>query len=190
MSRKLPKLLLPFVATLLVVSGTAIELHRQGRIWFCDCGHILFWSGHAWSAETSQQFFDPYSFTHILHGLVFYGLLAWLIPKLAVRWRFSLAIVLEALWEILENSNAIIERYREATAALGYQGDTVINSVGDIVACAIGFWLADALGLRRSVITFVLVEAVLLLSIRDSLILNVVMLIYPSHALKVWQAGQ
>ncbi|HEY6119763.1 MAG TPA: DUF2585 family protein [Pyrinomonadaceae bacterium] len=183
------KLLMPFAATLLLLIATALQLHHQGRIWFCDCGHFLFWSGQAWSPETSQQLLDPYSFTHILHGMLFCGILAWVIPKLAVRWRFFLAILIEALWEMLENTNAIIERYREATAALGYQGDTVINSLGDVLACALGFWLANALGLRRSAITFVLVEAVLLLSIRDSLILNIVMLIYPSHALKIWQGG-
>jgi Protein of unknown function (DUF2585) len=183
------KIALPFLATLLVLLVTAIQLRIQGRLWFCSCGRFHFWSSDAWSSETSQQLFDPYSFTHILHGMAFCALLSVVIPKLAVRWRFWLAIAIESIWEIIENTNAVIDRYREATAALGYQGDTIINSIGDIIACAIGFWLARWLGLRKSVILFVLIEVILLLIIRDSLLLNIVMLLYPIDAIKAWQAG-
>ncbi|MGH9880360.1 MAG: DUF2585 family protein [Pyrinomonadaceae bacterium] len=180
---------LPFIATLLVLAATAWQLHHQGRLWWCSCGRFLFWSSDAWSSETSQQFLDPYSFTHILHGMAFYGLLALTVRRLPLRWRFWLAIVIESLWEVIENTNLVIQRYRETTAALGYQGDSVVNSLGDILACGLGFWLARMLGFRRSVILFVLIESMLLLVIRDSLILNIVMLIYPIDALKAWQAG-
>jgi len=180
---------LPVVATAAVLVATAIQLNYQGRPWKCGCGHLLFWSGDAWGSETSQHLFDPYAFTHILHGLGFYGLLAWTIPKLRVVWRFWLTVVMEAVWEIVENTNFVIQRYREATAALGYNGDSVINSLGDIVACGAGFWIARQLGFKRSVVVFALVEVVLLITIRDSLLLNVLMLIYQSPALKSWQAG-
>jgi len=150
---------------------------------------MLLWTSDAWSADTSQHWFDPYSFTHILHGFGFCGLLALLVPKLLPAWRFVSALVLESVWEILENTNTIIDRYREATAALGYQGDTVVNSLGDIVACAVGFWVARQLGWVRSIIVFVVLEAALLIWIRDSLLLEVLMLIYPVESIRQWQLG-
>jgi uncharacterized protein DUF2585 len=180
---------LPILATVVVILITAVELHFQGRVWKCDCGNILFWSGDAWGPETSQHLFDPYTFTHILHGLGFCGLLAWSAAKLRTAWRFWLAILIESVWEIIENTNFVIQRYREATAALGYNGDSVINSLGDIVACGVGFWIARQLGFKRSVVVFALVELVLLITIRDSLLLNIVMLIYNSEGIKAWQAG-
>lgn len=183
------KTVLAVTLILVVLALTAFQLHYQGRPWICSCGTLLFWSGDAWGSETSQHLFDPYTFTHILHGLGFYALLAWTISKLGARWRFCLAVVLESLWEVVENTNLVIQRYREATAALGYNGDSVINSLGDIIACGVGFWIARQLGFKRSVAVFALVEIALLISIRDSLLLNVVMLIYPSETLKAWQAG-
>lgn len=183
------KIALPVVLTAVVLIATALQLHYQGRLWKCGCGTMLFWSGDAWGSETSQHLFDPYTFTHILHGLAFYGLLALTVSRLRPIWRFWLAVVIESVWEIIENTNFVIQRYREATAALGYNGDSVINSLGDIAACAVGFWIARQLGFKRSVVVFALVEIVLLIAIRDSLMLNIVMLIYPSDTLKAWQAG-
>ena len=183
------KKLLPVFVIAAVLVITAIQLHYQGRMWICSCGTMLFWNGDAWGSETSQHLFDPYTLTHVLHGLGFYGLLWLTISKLRTVWRFLLAVVMESAWEVIENTNLVIQRYREATAALGYNGDSVINSLGDIVACAVGFWIARQLGLVRSVILFALVEISLLVTIRDSLLLNIVMLIYPSEALKGWQAG-
>jgi hypothetical protein len=147
------------------------------------------WAGNVWSSDNSQHLLDPYSFTHMLHGFAFCGLLAWVMPKLSWDWRLWLAILIEAAWEVLENSDFVINRYREATAALGYQGDTVINSLGDIVVCGLGFLLARQLGLRRSIVVFVLTEVVLLIWIRDSLLLNILMLIYPVDEVKAWQMG-
>jgi hypothetical protein len=108
---------------------------------------------------------------------------------MALVWRFVLGIALECVWEILENTNAVIDRYRQATAALGYQGDTVVNSIGDIVACGVGFWLAWQLGWRRSIVLFVFLEVILLLWIRDSLLLEILMLVYPIEAIRQWQVG-
>jgi hypothetical protein len=169
--------------------ATAFELQRQGRLWLCSCGRLLPWVGDAWSADTSQQLFDPYTFTHVLHGFIFCGLLALCLPRLSWRWRLSLAISLEALWEVLENTEFIIRRYRETTAALGYTGDTVVNSLGDIAACALGFLIARRLGALRTALLFVATEVVLLFWIRDSLLLNILLLVYPSDKLRAWQAG-
>ena len=179
----------PALAVAAALAATALELHRQGRLWVCSCGRFLLWTADAWSSETSQQLFDPYTFTHVLHGLIFCGLLAYLLPRVPWSWRFCLAITGEALWELTENTDFVIRRYREATAALGYTGDTVVNSLGDIAACALGFALARRLGLLRSVLLFAATELVLLVWIRDSLLLNVLLLIYPSQKLRAWQAG-
>ena len=180
----------PWAAGPALLVATALVLRWQGRLWACECGRVLFWTGDAWSGDTSQHLFDPYAFTHVLHGIVFCGLLALLVPRLPRSRRFLLAVLAEAVWEVVENTRFVIDRYREATAALGYTGDTVVNSLGDIAACALGFAAASRLGLARSALLFVAVEAVLLLTIRDSLLLNVIMLIYPLEGIREWQTGQ
>ncbi|HEX9369705.1 MAG TPA: DUF2585 family protein [Roseiflexaceae bacterium] len=180
---------MPWLAIAAVLAITAYQLHRQGRLWWCSCGYILLWAGDTHSSDNSQHIFDPYSFTHVLHGFVLCGLLAWALPRLSWDWRLWLALALEALWEVVENTAFVIERYREATLALGYQGDTIVNSLGDILCCGIGVLLARRLGLRRSLAVFVLTEIVLVVWIRDSLILNIIMLIYPIEAIKAWQMG-
>ena len=177
----------PWLAILAVVALAALLLRAQGRLWMCACGQLWPWVGDAWSADTSQHFSDPYSLTHVLHGVVFCGLLAWSLPRLDWRWRLSLAVAAEAVWELIENTDFVINRYREATAALGYTGDTVVNSVGDIAACALGFLLAQRLGPLRSVLFFIAIEAVLLVWIRDSLLLNILMLVYPLDEVRQWQ---
>ena len=183
------KLWPPLAALSAITATAALVLRAQGRLWLCDCGRFRLWTAEAWGAETSQQLFDPYTFTHILHGFAFAGLLALVAPKLAGQWRLILTVALEAVWEIAENTSYVINRYREATAALGYTGDTVVNSLGDIAACALGFLLAQRLGLWRSAALFALVEAALLLTIRDSLLLNILLLLYPVEGIREWQAG-
>jgi uncharacterized membrane protein YjdF len=180
----------PWVLIVVLLGITAAFLRYQGRLWICSCGQVWLWAGDTKSADNSQHIFDPYSFTHVLHGLVFYALLALVAPRLAVIWRLVLALTIEAIWEVIENSTAIIERYREATLALGYQGDTVVNSLADILCCGVGFMLARRLGFRRSLVLFVATEVILILWIRDSLILNIVMLLFPIQAIKEWQMGQ
>jgi len=179
----------PYLAILAILAIAALKLHSQGRSWQCSCGRVLLWAGDVWSSDNSQHLFDPYSFTHLLHGVALCGLLALSFPHLRVAWRLWIAIFIEASWEVIENSDFIIQRYREATAALGYQGDTIINSMGDILACGLGFALARYLGFRLSLAVFVITEAVLLVWIRDSFILNIVMLIYSVDSIKAWQAG-
>jgi len=132
---------------------------------------------------------DPYSFTHVLHGFLLCGLLALIAPRLSALWRLWLAVSIEALWELIENSEFVIRRYREQTAALGYHGDTIVNSLGDIFVCGLGFVLAQHLGFRRAFAVFVLTEVALALWIRDNLTLNIVMLIHPIDAIKEWQAA-
>lgn len=179
----------PWLAIILILTVTVYQLRHQGRLWTCACGSLYPWAGGVRSSHNSQHLFDPYSFTHMLHGLVFCGLLAWAVPRLSLAWRFVFAIAIESLWEVVENSEFVIQRYREATLALGYQGDTVLNSMGDILFCAIGFVLARYLGFRRSVVLFFVTDIVLLILIRDSLFLNIVMLVHPIDAIKAWQMG-
>ena len=165
---------------------TAVVERLQGRLWKCECPSVI-WTNDAWSSQTSQLFFDPYSFTHLLHGFMFAGVLALLIRNMSLTWRFVLAIAMECTWEMIENSNTVIDRYRQATAALGYHGDTVFNSLGDIFCCGIGFLLAARLGWRWGIAMFVAVELALTLWIRDSLLLEILMLIHPVTAVKNWQ---
>jgi hypothetical protein len=182
------KNLSPALGILLMLLATGLQLHNQGRLWWCACRGFL-WTSEAWGSRTSQTLFDPYSFTHILHGLLFCGLLALLIRGMETKWRLLMAIAIESTWELIENTNAVIDRYREATAALGYHGDTVVNSLGDIVCCGIGFVIASRLGWRRSIMLFAAAELVLLIWIRDSLLLEILMLVHPIEVIKVWQMG-
>lgn len=160
-----------------------------GRSVFGPDGKPGLWEGNIWSNECSQRFADAYSFSHIGHGLVFFGLL-WLVARrLPVRFRFLIAVLVEAGWEILENSPIIINRYREATMALGYSGDSILNSVSDILMMSFGFFLAWRLPVWASVMLFIAMEVGCALWVRDNLTLNVIMLIHPIEAIKVWQMG-
>jgi Protein of unknown function (DUF2585) len=172
-----------------ILLATAIELHLQGRLWTSASGRLRGWVGDVWSSETSQQFLDPYSFTHVLHGFVLCWLAAWAFPRWPLVWRLVLGVALESLWEIFENTQLVIDRYRQATAAIGYEGDTILNSLGDILSCAIGFGVAARLGWRWTLALFVAIEIALIISIRDSLVLNVLMLVCPLEAVKAWQMG-
>ena len=179
-------------AALTVAAITAVMVlvvRLEGRVWFCECRTLLFWIADAYSEHTSQHLLDPYSLTHLQHGLIFYWLLAWLAPRASWQTRLVAATAIEASWEIVENSAFVINRYREATAALGYTGDSVINSLGDLLSCAVGFAIAGKIGWRWTLALFVGIEAGLVLWIRDSLLLNVLMLFYPVEAIKNWQTN-
>ena len=166
---------------------TAGVLLWMGRTPWCACGSPVPWSWVVMSRHASQHLLDPYSFTHMLHGVAFFGLLWFLPAKVGVGWRAVMAATLEGAWEILENTPMVIERYRAETVSLDYVGDSVANSMSDIAACLLGFWIASRLPWRWSVGLFVAVEVVLLLWIKDSLIVNVIMLIHPIEAIKRWQ---
>jgi hypothetical protein len=154
-------------------------------------GKFGLWEGDIWSSENSQRFADPYSFSHLVHGMLFYGFL-WLVArKLPVRYRLLIALALEAGWEMLENSPLIINRYRETTIALGYTGDSVLNSLSDILMMTLGFLFAFRMRPRVTVAVIIAMEVGCVLWVRDNLTLNIIMLIHPMEALKTWQmAGQ
>ena len=181
------KRLWPALAIFASFVAVAILLRLEGRLWICACGNLQAWAGKVCSSDNSQHFLDPYSFTHVLHGFLFFWLIAWLAPRLKPSWQLTLAIAVEALWEVFENTNFVIDRYRSETAALGYNGDTVVNSFGDILCCLVGFMIASRLGLRRSLIVFAALELVLIVWIRDSLLLEILMLVYPIDAIKAFQ---
>ena len=167
----------------------AIVLYLMGQPLWCRCGGLSPWSWDIWSSHNSQHLVDPYFFTHVLHGVVLCGLLYWLPGRVSEASRFLTAVILEAGWEILENSPTIIERYRAATISKDYFGDSIMNSAGDLIACIVGYLLARRLGFRNSIVFFLLTELILLLTIRDSLLLNVLMLVWPVEAIKRWQMG-
>ncbi|MEJ7623571.1 MAG: DUF2585 family protein [Pyrinomonadaceae bacterium] len=172
-----------------IVAIAVVLLSLQGRVWWCEAGDFVPWSWTVNSRHNSQHILDPYSFTHILHGILEFWLIGLLFHRFPLAWRFALALFIESAWEVVENSSAVIERYRAATISLDYLGDSIANSLADIACCAAGFLLAKRLGLLRSVVLFVATEIVLLLWIRDSLIVNIIMLLYPIEAIKRWQTG-
>ena len=173
-----------------VVAVATVVLLSMGRHLWCTCGSPIPWAWNVWSQHNSQHVIDPYAFTHMLHGVAFYAIL-WLVAgnRVPVIWRGTMAAALESAWEILENSPIIIERYRAATISLDYFGDSVINSIADVGACLFGFWIAFKLPWKVSVALFVVTEAVLLLWVRDSLLMNILQLVYPIEAVKNWQMG-
>ncbi len=168
------------------MGATALVLHLLGRIPYCECG-IGLWTNNAWGTDTSQHFGDPYSFSHVLHGILFYlGL--WIVArKLPVRYRFLIAVLLEIAWEILENTPLIINRYRAATASLDYFGDSILNATGDILFAMLGFWIAWKLPWKVTVIVTIIIELLMLYFIKDNLTLNILMLLYPVAAIRNWQ---
>jgi len=174
-------------ATSLMLIVTAVLLHEEGRLLFCSCGVFRVWSGDTCSSNNSQQLFDPYSFTHVLHGFVLFWLVALIVRRVAPAWQLWLALTLEAAWEVFENTPFVIDRYRAETAALGYTGDTIVNSFGDLACAFVGFLVARKLGPLRSVIVFLMLELILILWIHDSLLLQLLMLIQPVEWIKSWQ---
>jgi hypothetical protein len=177
------------VAAVLITAATAALLYMMGRPPICTCGEIDLWINEANSSRTSQMLADWYSPSHIVHGFLFYAAL-WLVArKMPVERRFLIALTIEAAWEIVENTPMIINRYREATTALGYTGDSVLNSMSDIAMMGLGFLLARKLPVWVSVAIVLVLEVVPLIIIRDNLTLNVWMLLAPNEAVKAWQSG-
>ena len=178
---------LQIAAAGVIVLLMIVLLRVQGRLFLCACGQFEIWTSDICSSDNSQQLFDPYSFTHVAHGFLFFYLMVLLFKRLAPSRQLLLAIALEAAWEVFENSSFVIDRYRTATAALGYEGDTVLNSVGDLLCAVIGFLIARRVGIRSSLILFALIELILILWIRDSFLLQILMLVRPVEAIKSWQ---
>jgi len=168
---------------------TAVTLHAMGRPLICTCGTVKLWHGAVHSAENSQQLTDWYSLTHIVHGLLFYAGAWLLLPRRPLRWRLAAAVLVESLWEVVENSPAIIDRYRTATIALGYTGDSILNAISDIGMMALGFYLASRLPVRVTITLGIALELLALWAIRDNLALNILMLVSPVEAVRTWQSA-
>lgn len=179
----------PLLVCLGIVFVAVVILNLQGRVWWCQAGDYTPCSWDIWTRHNSQHVLDPYSFTHILHGVLEFWLIGLVFKKLPLAWRLVLAVLIESSWEVAENSSYIINRYREETISLDYFGDSIINSMSDIMACATGFFIAYKLKFWKSLALFLATEAILILTIRDSLIINIIMLIYPIEAIKHWQIG-
>ena len=167
----------------------ALTLLWLGRTPICTCGYVKLWHGQVMSSENSQHLLDWYTPSHILHGLAFYFGLRYLAPRLSVGWRLVIASVIEAGWEVVENTSWIIDRYRGETAALDYFGDSIINSSADFAAMVVGFLIAMRAPVWVSVALFIAAEVIVGYIIRDGLMLNIIMLLWPLEAIKQWQLG-
>ncbi len=176
---------------LAIVTIQVLALYFIGHVWICKCGYIKLWHGVTYSSENSQHLSDWYSFSHIIHGFGFY-LLTWLIGrkyKWSVGTMLLMALAIESAWEILENTDLIINRYREVTISLDYYGDSIINSFMDTMFMLLGFWMAYKFPVWSIVALTVLMEVWVGWSIRDNLTLNIIMLIHPFQSILNWQAG-
>ena len=178
-----------WILTVIVLAVAAAALVAMGRNPICTCGSIDLWVGERDSARTSQMLADWYSLSHIVHGLLFYAALSLVARRWPVDHRFLAALLIESAWEMLENTPMVIDRYRATTAALGYTGDSVLNSLSDILMMALGFLAARKLPVWASVALLLMLELVPLLVIRDNLFLNIWTLLSPNAAVQAWQAG-
>jgi hypothetical protein len=179
----------PYLLAALIIVGAAAYLLLIGREPICKCGYVKLWHGETMTSENSQHIADWYTPSHILHGILFYAGL-WLVARrLAIGWRFVIAVAIEAAWEIVENSDAIIERYRAVTISLDYYGDSVLNATADMLAMVVGFWLARVLPVWASMAIVIGFEVLTMALIRDGLALNILMLLWPLEAVRDWQAG-
>ena len=177
----------PLLALFAMLAIAAIILLNFGRPALCTCGTLDLWGQVG--PEQSQMLTDWYTPSHVVHGFLFYALLHLAAPRWPVERRFLGALLVEAAWEIFENTPMVIDRYREATIALGYSGDSILNSLSDITVMALGFWAARRFPIWVSVVVVLLLELIPLLAIRDNLTLNILMLVAPSDAVRTWQAG-
>jgi hypothetical protein len=177
------------VAAALIGLAAAAEFAMGRKLWGLS-GEPGVWSGNIESSHNSQFMFDPYTFSHVTHGVLWYGLLSLIAKRLPVGARFVAAVALECAWEVSENTDLVIQRYRAATISLNYYGDSVMNSMCDIGASLVGFMLAAILPTRVTLIAVIALEIGLALWIRDSLVLNVLMLVRPVQAIRSWQLGK
>ena len=179
-----------FIVAAGLVVVQAVTLRLMGQPWICDCGTVKLWHGVVASSENSQHIADWYSLSHVVHGFVFYGLLWLALPRrVGFAARLAIAVGVEVSWELLENTDVIINRYREATISLDYFGDSVLNSVFDTLWMVAGFTLAARLPWKATAALALALELLAAWAIRDNLTLNILMLVHPTEAVRAWQAG-
>jgi len=172
-----------------IMAIQALTLHLMGRVWICSCGTVRFWVGDIWSSELSQQLFDWYTPSHIVHGILFYGLLRLVLPRAPVLVRLVIAVGIEVSWEIAENSPWVIEAYRQQALAAGYTGDSILNSLLDTVAMMTGFALALWLPWKATVALVLALEIAVGALVRDNLTLNILNFVHRFPVIEAWQKG-
>jgi len=175
------------VAGIIGIAG--VFEYLMGRVLICKCGYVKLWQGVVMSPENSQHLSDWYSFSHIIHGFAFYWIGRKFFPRMSFGARLTLAVLVEAVWEVWENSAFVINRYRATTISLDYYGDAIINSIMDILFMVVGFWLAAKLPVWVIIVLTIIMEVGVAYFIRDNLTLNIIMLIYPVEAIRRWQMG-
>lgn len=180
---------LPYWAVLFVTIATLVTLLAMGRNFSCPCGYTLLWYAGDDSGQGSQHLLDWYSPSHLIHGFLFYGATFLLMRRFALGWRLLVSTIVEGAWEVAENTEAVINRYREFTVSGEYWGDSVVNSAADLAAMFLGFWLALRLPVWISILIIVGFEVLTTFLIRDGLALNIIMLLAPSEAILEWQSA-